>query len=125
MQFIITGNYYKKNCMPSMNDYILKCRYNKFGANNFKKEYQSIAISAIREAKIKPVEKPITLIFTFGETSRKRDYDNVASFAIKVILDALQDTGIIPNDNQKWVKGWQCFFEETKEPYIKVEIENA
>ena len=34
----------------------------------------------------------------------KRDEDNVLFGACKIILDALQQTNILPNDNRRWVR---------------------
>ena len=51
----------------------------------------------------------------------KRDKDNVA-FAKKYILDALQKSGILPNDNNKYIAGFIDTFVYEKCDKVVVEI---
>lgn len=108
--------------LPTLNEYINKCRYNKFAGNSFKKMYQEYVEWCILSSKIKPKEK-VSIVYKFYEENKRRDKDNVSSFAKKVINDALQETGILKNDN------WECIelmterFKVDKEnPRIEVEL---
>jgi hypothetical protein len=76
-----------------------------------KKEYESIIISAINASGIQPVKRAY-FIFTFIEKNKKRDPDNVAAGARKLILDALQrtDPPILKNDGWACVAGWHDSF---------------
>ena len=52
----------------------------------------------------------------------KRDLDNVAFFK-KFINDAIVKSGLIINDNQKYIKGFRDYFEIDKDnPRVEVEI---
>lgn len=115
-KFIIEGR------LATLNEYINKCRYNKFAGNTFKKKYQEYIESCILFYQIKPMNK-VNIIYKFHEKNKRRDKDNVSSFAKKVINDALQETGILKNDN------WECIelmterFKVDKEnPRIEVEL---
>lgn len=100
--------------LPTLNEYINKCRYNKFAGNSFKKKYQEYIESCILFYKIKPMKK-VNIIYKFYEKNKRRDKDNVSSFARKVINDALQEVQILSNDN------WQCIGILTDEFYIDKE----
>lgn len=121
MKFKINGAFYKKNVFPTYNDYINLCRYKSHGgiiANSFKKKYMNVVCSFIPKGKI---EKSFYLDLIISETSKRRDLDNVESFAKKIILDALQTKGTIPNDNQQYYKGGNTEF-VYGEPFIEVNL---
>jgi hypothetical protein len=56
----------------------------------------------------KKIEKPAIFMFEFLEPNRRRDPDNFVSGGKKVIFDALQEAGLLENDNWEWVKGFPC-----------------
>lgn len=70
-----------------------------------KKEQEEIVMWAIKESNLHPIAGAFRMEIHYSEPNDKRDPDNIAS-AKKFILDALQKTEIIKNDNQKFVKGW-------------------
>lgn len=111
--------------LPSLNDYIDVCRRNKYQAAQFKKDVDELIGWAIRQAlasgTLKPTEKPCKIIFTWIEENERRDCDNIAS-AKKYILDAMQKQEIIPNDNQKYIKGFSDDFQKGKPYRVEVEI---
>lgn len=111
--------------LPSLNDYINVCRRNKYQAAQFKKDVDEVIGWAIRQAlakgTLKPTKEPCQIIFTWIEENARRDCDNIAS-AKKYILDAMQKQGIIPNDNQKYIKGFMDDFQRGKSCGVKVEI---
>lgn len=67
--------------------------------------------------------KPVFLLFTFYEQDRRRDRDNVSSFARKVIQDALVKAGTLKDDGWDYVTGYLDQFEvDRKNPRIVVEF---
>ena len=72
------------------------------GAKLKKQETELVALYARR---LKPYDKPIVLSVVYHEPNAKRDPDNIAA-AKKFILDGLVDAGVLPNDTQKWVRGF-------------------
>lgn len=96
-----------------------------------KRDNQDIVLLYIKAAKLKPFDKAVNITYTFYEKPCEkngaiRDKSNIASFAVKVIEDALQEAGIIENDNWKWIADYSCrFFRATENPRIVVELEEA
>ena len=107
--------------LPSLNEYINKCRANKFAGANFKQEIEQLICWYIKLAKIDKVEKPCFVKFIWHEKTRKRDCDNIAS-AKKFILDALQKCEIIKNDNQKYITGFSDVFIKDDKDFVEVEL---
>jgi len=83
-----------------------KKRIDKY--QKLKKEYESLIISAIQLARIRPVKKGY-FIFTWIEKDRKRDPDNIAA-GRKFIFDSLVAAGILKNDGWSCVGGWHDSF---------------
>jgi hypothetical protein len=61
------------------------------------------------------IDKPSHFEFEFIEPNRKRDPDGVASGAMKLILDGLQASMLLKNDNAEWVLSLLCTFKYQKE----------
>lgn len=106
--------------LPSLNDYIYDCRGNKYGAANGKKDVENKILWILKNVRQK-VNKPVVIKFVWYEKTMKRDKDNVA-FAKKYILDALQKSGILPNDNNKYIAGFIDTFVYEKCDKVVVEI---
>lgn len=53
--------------------------------------------------------KPVTLSSLYFEPSVSRDPHNIDGGAMKALLDALVECGILPDDNQAWIKGSYTF----------------
>lgn len=119
-------NYFKINAkLPSLNDYTNACRANKYNGAKFKEEVEEVIGWAIRgavcERTLRPTQKPVYIFFEWHEKTKKRDADNIAS-AKKFILDAMQKHGIIPNDNRKFVKGFQDAIVDDTKNFVYVRI---
>lgn len=112
--------------LPSLNDYINVCRRNKYNGAKFKKDVENLILIYIRNATVKkiltPTDKPVIVHFEWHEKTKRRDADNIAS-AKKYILDAMQTSGIIPNDNRKFVKGFTDAIIDDKKDFVVVKIE--
>lgn len=106
--------------LPSLNDYIRVCRSNKYLANKYKADIeQEIGLYLMKMPKW---DKPIKIHFTWIESRKNRDLDNIC-FAKKFILDAMVKYGKLHDDNRKYVKGFTDSFEYGKETKVIVEIE--
>lgn len=94
---------------PSMNEIIGRNRTNKFAGASAKKRYQNTVVWSIKAAKLHRVQVQQWIHYEFHEKTRKRDKDNLLA-AIKPVNDALQQRGILPNDNNTWVAGLSMSF---------------
>lgn len=120
-----------KNKTPSLND-LIKAERTIFRRNGkivsqgslMKKKWQSyICTFIIKDLGRQKVEKPFVVDFDIYEPDKKRDIGNVFAPLEKFTMDALQDTGTIPNDNQRWYKGFSAHFHIDREnPRVVVTI---
>lgn len=88
-----------------------------------KKQWQRYVANYIRAdlGDTKP-KTPIDIHYTFYEPDRKRDKGNIMSFADKIICDALQDCGTIPNDNWANINGLSMDFKVDR-GFARIEVE--
>lgn len=104
-----------------MNEYTAQQRNNKYGGAYMKKYAQKAVEREIRAAKLKRIERPVYIQYTFYEPNRRRDKDNISGFAHKVIQDALVSTRVIENDGWEHITGFSDDFHvDKKEPRIEV-----
>lgn len=113
--------------LPSLNEYIAECRKHAVKGGKFKREWQERVeydiLIAKQQKRLIAVNKPVIVHFYYELSDRRRDLDNVSSFAKKVILDALVEIGILQNDTQQWVRGFTDTFYHGKSDRIGVELE--
>lgn len=107
---------------PSFNEYVNECRSNKFAAASTKKQLERDIGYFIN--KLPKFEKPVRINFLWIEANKKRDFDNIC-YAKKFILDALQKSGKLKNDNRKWVTGFKDDFGYGEEYKVILEIEEV
>ena len=110
--------------LPGLNEYTDACRTNPRAGARMKQQAQELVmwhiLSQIRRCKF---TKPVFLLFTFYEQDRRRDHDNVSSFARKVIQDALVKAGTLQDDGWDQVTGYlDKFAIDKKKPRIVVEF---
>lgn len=92
--------------LPSLNEYICACRYNRYAGAKMKKDIQnSISIYVNNLPRLNQVK----IDFEWYEGNKRRDYDNVC-FAKKFILDTLVELGKLKDDNRKNVCGFTDSF---------------
>lgn len=116
-QFIINSR------LPSLNDYIDQCRFNKYTAAKFKKKIDNLIVAEIyQQLRGVHITKPVIVTLHFVEENRKRDVDNVYS-ASKYILDALVKTKVLENDNPKHVVDITYTLGYEKKSYIVVTLQ--
>lgn len=120
-----------KGRMPDLNDYLkgerIAIRKNgKFTTkgNAMKQEYQRKVVSAVRsQLRGIHINKPVKIYYTFYEENRKRDQDNVSSFARKVIQDGFVKGGLLKNDGWKNISGSsEIFYVDKENPRIEILI---
>ena len=113
--------------LPSLNELIKAGRTNRYVGAKVKKELtQDLAWIFKAQSKGKKYSEKVIISIHCYEGNLRRDDDNVLSGACKVILDALQVAGIIPNDSPKYVHlRPERFQSEDKSYYTVVEIEES
>lgn len=119
LKFTIDGK------LPNLNDYIGAMNRNRHVGNKMKQENQQLVCWAIVNSELhqKAFRTPVQISYHFYEPNMRRDPDNVEAFARKVINDALQQMGVIANDNWKGISSHSTFFDVDKEnPRIEVFI---
>ena len=86
--------------------------------NEMKKMYTRDMQPFLRAPRI---DSPIDFHFHWYCLNRRKNPDNIAAGGRKIILDALQKVGILPNDNWDWVVGLRDrFFVDKKNPRVEV-----
>ena len=106
-------------------DYLNRSHWAK--GRKAKEDEQAKVAAAILAAKLVPMEGPVEVGVTFIEgkarNGKLRDPDNIESGGIKVILDALKECGIIPDDNPRIVRNlFFRFAYNATNPHVEVEI---
>ena len=88
-----------------------------------KHSYQTLIMAYIRRARLKPIKRPVKIIYRFYEANKRRDKDNIAGIAHKFIQDALTDSGILVDDGWEYVESFSDeFYIDRKYPRIEVTI---
>lgn len=108
--------------LPSANEYINKCRYNRFASAKYKADIQRKIAPYI--VNIPKQEKPVKIHFHWIEGNKKRDLDNIC-FSKKFILDTLVSQGKLKDDNRKCVCAFEDTFEYGDEFKVVLEIEEV
>lgn len=118
--------------LPSLNEYINKINSSYYVGNQFKKKIENEIILEIRRARNKyktlpkdTIDKPVKLKVYWYEDNKKRDLDNIAS-SKKFIQDALVRAGVLKNDSQKYIVGYEkdeffCGKEFTDRVIVEIE----
>ena len=111
-----------KGRLPGYNE--LKARCWQESARRKADAMREVQIAAMA-AKIKPVRRRISITIRCFEPNAKRDVDNVTAGAGKVVLDALQEIGVLAGDGRKYIE--QVVYSKVevdrKNPRIEVEME--
>lgn len=123
--FRIEGTHWKENCLPSLNDILTEMGRHPMAYNRLKTNLERVVISAIRrDLGTWKAEKRVRLYILWGERKKgvKRDFDNITGGGKKIINDALVKSGVIKDDNPKFLLPSKDSFVYTNEPYIEVRI---
>jgi hypothetical protein len=92
--------------LQSLNEYISAMNRNRFVGAKMKKDAMALVGPYLKSVKPQG-EAPYLLKINYFEPNMKRDKDNVSAFARKIILDSLQEVGILPNDGWNDISGFQ------------------
>lgn len=120
------------NKLPSLNEYISAERQRIGGKGTFmtkgavmKREWQGyISIFIRKYLRGVKIEKPVVIHYHYYEENKKRDLGNIHAPCQKFVEDALQDCGVIQNDNQRYVVGFTATFDVCKQnPRVEIELE--
>lgn len=115
--FVIKGK------LPGLNEYISAERRNRYAAASMKKSHQIAILMIVRAARLKRCRGSATLRYKFYEPNRRRDKDNIAAFAHKVVQDALVQAGILDNDGWSQIDGFSDeFYLDPLDPRIEVTV---
>ena len=119
--FIIHGR------LSGLNELIAYNRTNMYKGAQLKRDSENLVMTEIkRQLHGLHIEKQVLISYAFYEPNTKRDHDNVASFAMKVIQDALVRCGVLNNDGWKEIRGFSCDFNvDQKNPRIVVTLEEV
>lgn len=98
----IGHSYTVKGVLATLNDHDKANRANRFVGAKMKKDNTEYVMYQLLNKK--KITKPCILTFNWLVSS-KCDFDNIC-FARKYILDGMIKAGILPDDNQNWVKGF-------------------
>lgn len=115
---------------PSMNEFIFANRMGKgkWNKGNVMKQASQDEISwqIMQQHKKLHIDKPVRLLYTFYESNKKRDLDNISGYFHKVFQDALVHCGVIHNDSWHYIVGFSDeFLIDNKKPRIEVIIQEV
>lgn len=110
--------------LPGLNEYTDANRTNPHKGGKMKKDAEETIIWQIRQQlRGLHITKPVDFKYDFFEPNKKRDKDNISSFAHKVIQDSLVKTGVLVNDGWNEINGYRDqFYLDKKNPRIEVTI---
>ncbi len=109
-----------KGKLPSLNEYIGACRTNAHVGARMKQDVEQMIM--LQLAPMKQITSPVFIHFIWHERTRRRDKDNVAA-GKKFILDAMQKSGKLINDNNHYIQGFTDKFEYGGEYGVTITIE--
>lgn len=106
-----------------MNDLITANRRNRYAGAKLKKDTQEAILYVLRPQAKRSFTEKVSVQVLFYEPDKRRDEDNVLS-GMKFIFDAMQEVGIIENDNPSHLHIAHAeVFVDRKNPRIEVEVE--
>lgn len=93
--------------LDGLNEYTSACRSSRYAGAEMKRKNQKICFRAIRRAEklgkvSRPESFPVFVSVRWYEGNRRRDVDNI-TFAVKFILDAMVQAGVLPDDSREYV----------------------
>lgn len=116
-----------KGRLPGMNEYTDAQRANRYKGASMKRDFQNLVTLYIRtQLHGLHITRPVRLRYHFYEPNRRRDLDNISSFARKVVQDALVATGVLVNDGWGQIRGSSEEFDvDKRHPRIEITIEEV
>ena len=84
---------------PTLNDLLRLTAQHWTKRNKEKKKWETVIALHVRAAKTRPTTGAVHISFRYVPPNRRRDPDNTSAVVRKYALDALQQLGIIEQDN--------------------------
>lgn len=104
-----------------LNTYINAERRNRFLGAKLKKDNHHLALSQLTTQEI-ITEYPVDVTMNWHTPTSRKDPDNTA-FAIKFILDALTEKGILEGDTRKHINSiHHHFFVDKENPRVEITL---
>ena len=89
--------------------------------NDVKRHWTGVTVAECVAQRLRPVTPPVKIDFVWYNNGRK-DPDNIR-IASKMIIDGLVKASILPEDNQKIIKGFtDTFYKDKDDPRVEVTI---
>lgn len=110
--------------LPSLNEYIAACRTKAVVGARFKaKDEERLIPLFMAQTKTRGFNNPVKIEYTYYCKNCKKDLDNIAGYAHKVIQDSLVKAGILRNDGWEDIIGFSDnFWVDRENPRIEVKI---
>lgn len=112
--------------LPSMNDIIKASKSHWSSYAGLKKKWGHTVALYAKSQKFARIERPSHFEFEWMEATvrrdRVRDPDNISSGGRKIILDALQDAGLLENDGPDWVLSFADTFSYGKDVGVRLTV---
>lgn len=111
--------------LPSLNEYVNKCRYSKYKGAKFKRITDRNICCEIRaQLFLLKITKPVIVHITYIEENKRRDVDNIYS-AAKYILDGLVKMQVLKDDSKRYVIDVKNSVQYAKESKVIVKLEEV
>lgn len=108
--------------LRSLNEYISAMNHNRFSGAKMKKEDMEVVQWCCKGIK-NTLKAPYLINFIWYCKDKRKDMDNISSWGRKVTMDALQEEGIIDNDNWRNISGFSdTFVIDKHNPRIEIFI---
>lgn len=113
--------------LPGLNEAFNAARTNKHIEAKTRHEYENLIVwSAKRCLNGWRPSGPVILHYTFFEPNKRRDKDNIAGYAMKLIQDSLVKAGYLRGDGWAYIDNFTFRWGiDKKMPRVEVEIEEV
>ena len=108
--------------MPNLNDVIAASKRHWSYYSKEKKRWTDVAAFEAKAQGLYKMRLPVWVRTTYFMKTRRGDPDNVR-VAIKYILDGLVQAGVLEDDSQRWIVGFQDLYDlDRDDPRIEVQL---
>lgn len=112
--------------LPGLNEYINAERAHRQKGANLKRDIQQAVAPVLKRQIKRKLKEPVIMHYTWFESDRRRDKDNISAFGRKIIQDALVQIKALKNDGWANIEGFTDSFQvDAKNPRVEIEIEEA
>lgn len=111
--------------LPDLNALLKASASSPYIYSKMKKAAQKVVALYALEQRFQKITEPSHFVYLFGESASNKDPSNVCAGGIKVVEDALQAMGLLPNDNWKWVLSFTSSWEKSPRPFVKLTVRSG